>query len=264
MGICKYCGEKVGLFKDVHPECEKYTLEVKKIIEKKKYDQEYLESIQKELEISESVATKIYKDCVGVFINDFINGIILQERYTPEKEAELKTLADDLKLNLSFNNNVKQQLEKYRLFWKIDNGELPIENTDISLQAKETCHFISDIEWHEQRKVTKRVNYSGIGTRVRLMKGVSLRLGSITPQRITEDVWQLIDSGRLYLTNKRIIFMGQSGNKTIALNKILDFQVYSNGIEIDKDTGKSPFFKMDNNSDTCAFILSKLINKGGN
>jgi len=262
MGVCKYCGEKVGIFKDVHPECEKYTLEVKKVIESKKYNQEYLESVQKELNIPEPAAIKIYKDNASILINDFINKIISEERYSPEKQQELESLSKELSLNLSIGNDIKQKLDKYRLFWEIDNDNLPVENCDIAIQPKETCHFTSDIEWHEQRKVTKRVNYSGVGTRIRLMKGVSIKLGSITPQSISEDVLQLIDIGRLYLTNKRLIFMGGTGTKTIALNKILDFQVYSNGIEISKDAGKSPFFKMKTDADTCALILSKLINGG--
>ncbi len=42
------------------------------------------------------------------------------------------------------------------------------------------------------------------------------------------------------LTNKSVIFVGNQKNSSIRLNKILSFTPYSNGIEINKDTGKNP------------------------
>jgi hypothetical protein len=35
--------------------------------------------------------------------------------------------------------------------------------------------------------------------------------------------------------------------------------VFSNGIEIQKDSGKSPFFEFNNNTDVFAVILAKLL-----
>lgn len=238
---------------------EKYKLEVDEIVESKKLDQDQLKIIQDNLKITEETGAKIYKEIVGRYINDFVQNIISEQRYSLEKEKELEDLKKSLSLNLNFDNNTKELLDKYRVFWQIDNGDLPIETCSISLQSKEICHFIADIQWYEQRKVTQRVNYGGVTGRLKIAKGIYLRAGSISPQRITEDVWKLIDNGKLFITNKRIIFMGGLGNKTINLNKILDFNVYSNGIEISKDTGKNPFLGFEKNTDTCSLILSSLI-----
>lgn len=97
--------------------------------------------------------------------------------------------------------------------------------------------------------------------RIRIMKGVYWRAGSIAPQRISEDEWRVIDEGTIYLTNKRIIFMGNNGNKTITLGKILGFEPYSNGIDIQKDSGKSPFLEFSTNIDIFSMILARVLNE---
>lgn len=55
--------------------------------------------------------------------------------------------------------------------------------------------------------------------------------------------------------------MGSKGNKTINLNKILNIDPYSNGIEIQKETGKNPFLEFKNNVDVFSMIISRLINE---
>jgi hypothetical protein len=66
------------------------------------------------------------------------------------------------------------------------------------------------------------------------MKGLSYRLGSVGVGRTTEDSVVLVDTGTIYVTNKRLIFDGARTNTSIRLNKILSFTPYSNGVEIDK------------------------------
>jgi hypothetical protein len=91
--------------------------------------------------------------------------------------------------------------------------------------------------------------------RIKIAKGLYWRAGSIGVHKISQDVLSLIDSGTAFLTNKRIIFMGGKKNTNIALNKILDINPYSNGVEIHKATGKSPFIEISNNADIFCMIL---------
>jgi len=80
-------------------------------------------------------------------------------------------------------------------------------------------------------------------------------------QRVTEDVWQTIDTGHIYLTNKRLIFMGNLGNKIIRLNKILDITPYKNGVDIQKETGRSPFLEFSENVDIFSMMLVRLMDE---
>lgn len=241
---------------------ETYTNEVKKSISKgilDKESEEHLLKMEKTLLLPHDIAMKIYGENAQNILTDYLKKVISNERYTPEEEQELNLLAKNLNIGLSFDRDTQAVLDKYRLFWKIDNGDFPIISADISLQKSESCYFSTNIDWLEQRTVTTRVNYSGPTFRVKIVKGLYYRAGSVAPQRVTEDVWKVIDSGKLYLTNKRVIFMGGKGNKTLTINKILDFNVFSNGIEIQKDSGKSPFFSFSHNTDVFAVLLAKLL-----
>lgn len=227
------------------------------ILERK--DEEKLLAMQKNLLIPKDIATNIYTESAESIIKSGLEKAIADQRFSPEEEDRLNVLAKDLHINLSFEQSTRDLLDKFKLFWQIDTGDIPIVVPDISLQKGELCYFFADINWLEKRSVTTRVNYGGPSYRVKIVKGLYYRVGSVSAQRVTEDIWKTIDSGKLYLTSKRIIFMGSRGNKTISINKILDFNVYTNGIDIQKDTGKSPFFEFDTDTDVFAVILAKLL-----
>lgn len=91
------------------------------------------------------------------------------------------------------------------------------------------------------------------------MKGVYWRVGNVAINRVSEDVMTHVDSGRAYLTNKRVVFMGTKGNKSIRLAKILDYEVYTNGVTIQKDAGKNPFLAFDEQPEQFAVLLGRLI-----
>lgn len=55
--------------------------------------------------------------------------------------------------------------------------------------------------------------------------------------------------------------MGTKGNKIIAINKILDIEPFRNGIDIQKESGKSPFLEFSNNVDIFSMILIRLMNE---
>jgi len=92
------------------------------------------------------------------------------------------------------------------------------------------------------RTVTKRVEYAGVSTSLRLIKGVYLRSGSYTPRRVTEDQLLLQDTGALYFTNKRLIFCGLKKNVVVTRATILGITPMRDAIEIEKTSGRDPVF----------------------
>lgn len=65
--------------------------------------------------------------------------------------------------------------------------------------------------------------------------------------------------GTLFLTNQRLIFMGRRKNKNIRLNRILDFEIYSNGVQIEKDAGVSPFLETSADMELLGLLLGRAI-----
>jgi hypothetical protein len=240
-----------------------YQQEVNKVIQDgvlSKEEEGFLLELERNLHMPHDLAMSVYGSEARDLFSRVLTNAISDERLSPEEERQIQTLAADLRVTIDCENETRALLDKYKLLWQIDNGFLPEIKCDINLQKNEICHFSRNyVNWFEQRVVTHRIGYSGLSYRVSICKGLSWRAGNVSPQIISDDVWKIIDTGDLYLTNKRIIFMGSKGNKTITFKKVLDFTVYTNGITIQKDAGKSPFLGFDYVSDIFGMILGKLL-----
>lgn len=224
-----------------------------------KAEKERLEQLRKNLMIDEAVAKQLYAGRAKANLQKFIEDAVSDERLSPDEEKEMNEIAKSLGIELSFDDNSQKALERFRLYWQIENGDLPELKSDINLFKGEKLHFKTAADWVEHKQVTRRINYGGPTARIRLAKGIYYKAGSMGVNRTTEDVWQRLDSGMIYLTDRRIIFMGSRGNKNIRLNKILTFEPYNNGVDIQKSAGKSPFLEFSDNVDIFSMILGRLL-----
>ena len=176
---------------------------------------------------------------------------------SPNGYDNVLTTAKRLNVNLQIDIKTGNTLSKLRQYWTIENEELPIVNASISLQKAEVCHYQNSCRWLEHRKVTKGVSYSGVSGSFKIAKGVRYRVGHIKPQRITVDALTEIDKGTVFLTNKRIIFMGANKNSNIKYSSVLSIVPYSDGVGIEKDSGKSTIL-ICSDADIMARILARL------
>lgn len=244
-------------------ECKlRYQWELNEVLSDNRIDEvekEKLERLRQNLLLSTKDAKELLADAAQKIMEDKITEALKDQRLSPEEEKEIERIAINLGVKLDLDGEVKEALYRYRIYWQIENGILPNLDSDIRIQKNELLHFQGDVDWMEIRKQTKRYNYSGPTARIKIMKGVYWRLGSVAVQPISEDVLTKIDEGKIYLTNKRLIFLGSKGNKTIRLEKIIDFTPYSNGVQIEKDVGRSPFLKFQQNIDILSLLLNKLL-----
>lgn len=218
-------------------------------------EREELSALRTEFNLSDSDGRDIYSDECRMKIQAYIDGIIARRRMSPDEEATLNNMISGLNIDAQFTGD---GLQKLRRFWSIENADLPVLVSPINLQKTENLYYSAKIEWYEERARTVSVSYAGITKNFRIAKGLSLRVGNIAPSRNTEEYMKLIDSGDVYFTNKRIVFVGNSTNKTIPLPKILYITPFSDGVEIGKDTGKKPFFKCAD-SETMGLYLARLL-----
>ena len=181
------------------------------------------------------------------------------DKISPNDWNEFIEISKNLNITLESDQASDDRIERMKLNWIIEHGKLPVKQVSINLPATEQCYYYANIEWLETRRVTKRVNYSGPTYRMKIAKGLYYRVGSISPQRITSDELQVIDRGTVYVTNKRIIFTGAMKNTNILLGKILSIIPYSDGVGIEKDSGKSPILRVSNNADILAMIIARVI-----
>tara|TARA_B110000467_G_C18213653_1_gene418947 strand:+ start:165 stop:824 length:660 start_codon:yes stop_codon:yes gene_type:complete len=107
------------------------------------------------------------------------------------------------------------------------------DNFDSSLLLKKgerLIFSIPSIEYCEERKVKVKGGYQGFS--VRIMKGVSYRFGSF--EATAEKRVVQIDNGNLILTNKRLVFSGDTKSNDYPLSKIVTIDALEDGVVINK------------------------------
>jgi len=159
-----------------------------------------------------------------------------------DEEQRLANMADNLGIKVTHDANTQQLIERFKLSARIDAGDLPVITSAILLQRGEICHAEYSCRLHELRTVTKRINYSGPSGRIRIMKGLSWRYGSVSVQRVTQEEMRQLDSGVLYITNKRLLFNGAAKNANTPFKKVIHFTLYKDGLQIEKETGRDQFY----------------------
>jgi len=234
------------------------TLKDNKLTEK---ENENLERLRKELNYPEEKYLDLYRQKASVILKGILEEAISDERLSPDEEDEVKKVAKDIGIDLKFEEATQEMLNRYRLYWQIENGELPELEPEINLFKGERLYFTTEVNWYEYRRVTQRIQYGGPTMRVKLAKGIYYRAGDLGVKRVTSDELKLIDTGTMYLTSKRVIFMGERGNKTIRLNHILALEPFTNGVMLQKDKGKSPFLEFSVGTDIFSLMIKRLMSE---
>jgi hypothetical protein len=219
----------------------------------------FLSSLQNDLKLPNWIVERISTEESAIYLQGKIDEAIEDHKLSPEEETEIQKIAANLGTTIKMSEASKRLLDKYRLFWLIENGEVPTISVPINLQKGEKCYFHTDAELHEYRKVTSRIRYSGPTARIRIIRGLYWRMGDLKFQAVSNDIFTKIDSGSLFLTNKKLLFMGSLKNVSIPLIKIVNFNPYKNGIEIHKISGKNHFFLFENNNDVLFALLERIF-----
>jgi hypothetical protein len=233
-----------------------------KSLSKKEF--ELLEEMKRQAGLDAEKARKVAVEIGSKRLQDFASEIVSNKRVSPEEDALLHQLADAMRIDLKFDEENKAYFDFLRKLWQLENGDLEEQPTNFRLQLNEVCYFEGTFtQWYEYRKVTKRVNYAGPTARIKLAKGVYYRMGSLGVKPVSTDELTLIDSGILLITSKRVLFVGDKGNKQILFNRILQVNTYDNGIDIQKDAGRSPFISIDglHKAEMASIILNRLLDE---
>jgi hypothetical protein len=205
-----------------------------------------LDQLASKMGVPDDRVNSVRREVLGKLVQAEFDRATEDHRFSPEEEEHLVKLAENLGVKHSYDERTKDLLERYKLLWRISQGEVPALEAQIHLQRGEVCHWCSPASLHEQRTVTRRIGYSGPTTRIRIAKGIYWRMGNLGVSRTTEEVLKLLDQGALYVTSKRLLFDGASKTTNVTLKRIINFTLYSDGLRIEKDSGKDQVYQFNN------------------
>jgi len=138
-------------------------------------------------------------------------------------------------------------------------NKLPIVDLTIAsgsppiLKKGETIHFANYAMLKEMRTVNLGWESGSHGVSIRIMKGVSYRVGATRGHVIKEDRLVQTSQGVLLITNQRLFLHPIDNSKplSIPLNKILSHHCSSNGIQFYKDGREKGYYLMMTDSASC-------------
>lgn len=208
-------------------------------------DNEYetLKAKASELQVSEDVIDKArYKD-FEKRTKSIITEVQKTRRYSPAQEDEIKRIANNLQVIPQIDHN----FEICRKLWSYENNgtlEKEIHDVPIILKKGEECYFSTSATWLQVKKVTQHKGYAGASLGFRVAKGVRFSVGRGIPVKNTYEEMQPLSDGEIYITNKRIIFDGVKKSTNVTYGRLIQLELYQNGVEIRKTTGKPDFFEI--------------------
>ncbi len=135
---------------------------------------------------------------------------------------------------------------------KISSGKVKInvigaESPVLLKNGEEALCVLPGITLKEPRSVRKSSGSYG-GPSFRVAKGVSIRLGRFGSTSESHQEIRDIDEGTIILTNEKLIFAGGLKTITVALNKVLQIDPFSDGIGLHREgREKTQYFLWRNN-----------------
>jgi hypothetical protein len=183
---------------------------------------------------------------------------------TAGEEQELQRIQLALSIPDSELVSTRQELARLRLITEIQIGNLPsVRVPTLILQKAEEAHWAEPASLIEERVVGRRYVGGSHGVSFRIAKGISYRVGASRGQLIVDKANVPVSSGDLILTNKRIVFRGDKKSFNYRLDKLLDVQLYSDGLLLTDSAGKPRLvnFQSSRNSDIVGSILTQTINR---
>lgn len=217
-----------------------------------------LDKLALQLRIPQQATKAIYQKISQEIYQQAVNSALADRMLSPAEERELSELAQNLNVSVSSSHQTQQVLDRFRWFWRLSEGHFPELQTPIHLQRNEICAAYVPASHHEIRTVTKAIRYSGYSTSTKIM-GVRFRSGSSRSHRVTQNVQHHLDSGTLYFTTKRLLMNGRMKTAQIPLTKIIGESFYSDGMLIEKDSGKDQIFLFNGDIEWIQAIFDSLM-----
>jgi hypothetical protein len=217
-----------------------YEAEVKAALSYRFMTQEkrdHLNTLMLRLRIPESSATSIYKKHAETVMQQAVEEALAIHRLSPEEDSRLSEIAENLGVQVCYDRSTQVALERCRMLWRIEKGELPKVRVPLNLQPDEACSAYVKASYFESRRSSRPIQIDGARMKISL------------------HVMKNLCGGTLYITNKRLLFNGTDRATSIGLHRILYYSLKGGDLEIKKDYGRDQMFRLESDSDLVEAIM---------
>lgn len=220
----------------------------------------FLMKLRRDLVLDSESAEKLYDTATRDFLNKKIEEALADERLTDEEEAELTRIAESLNIDIYQDKKTRELLERYRIYWLIENGQLPVVLGQIPFNPDEECHYmINDVLWYEEERRDESETMNRFTMRRRLNKILesTVKKTGLSDVRIGNFI--LIEKGTIYFSNSKIYFQGEHNGMFIEYENISGFEVYENGVKILLGSGAKHLLQFNDKIDIVCLLINRLM-----
>lgn len=161
---------------------------------------------------------------------------------TPTEQQKVDEYVSTLGLSLinlpaSLQGSHIEEIGQSSILSDIQSGRHPryVVNAPIILAKGEDALWCYNNVTMYQEKIKREMVGSHSGFSFRVMKGVTYRTGGFKGHPVETSYMENMGLGSLYVTNKNIIFMGQTRSIKVPYSKIIGINPYSDGMEVQRD-----------------------------
>ena len=224
-----------------------------------------LEKLAVALRLPERARRKVQEAPIQEVVERVLARVVADRRLSPGEEQALRDLQQNLGMpELRFGPATQAALDKYALLWRIENGEMPFiaGPGPVTLQDGELCHLACRSFWHEQRNYTARAERPGASVSVRVPRGLAYRVDGAAPKRVARDGLAPVDWGTLYVTSRRLVFIGQKTKETLRYDALLGVEVYADAIVLERSSGRRPHLFLEGDVEVIAAVVTGVMAHG--
>lgn len=196
------------------------------------------QQVMNTLPISRQQEQDAYYEMLGQAGKNFLKDGYMTSAEQQKVDEYVSTLGLSLiNLPASLQGTQIEELGQSSVLSDIQAGRHPryVINAPIILAKDEDALWCyNNVTMYQEKIKREYVGRTG-GFSFRVMKGVRYRTGGFRGHPVETSYMENMGLGSLYVTNKNIIFMGQTRSIKVPYSKIIGINPYSDGMEVQRD-----------------------------
>lgn len=193
------------------------------------------------------------------FLDGQINEGLADALWTPEQEKEWGPTAPTTETKPSLSDRTVQLMNRYRRYWQLRFGPLPALEVPHELAKGEECHARLPAQWLECLTDPARYTKGGAEARSKMAKSFYWRRDQASVSRMSPKNLQPLDQGELFITSRRLLFIGAEQPRSIRFSHVQGFAPFQDGVLIQKEAGRHPYLRLEGDMQEIPLLLERLL-----
>jgi hypothetical protein len=194
-------------------------------------DRTSLDVFANRLQLDANITARILEEEQLLVVKSYINTLSQKSRCSPDERMEAERMFENFNISTNLRNEINKQLRLFEVYWEAEHLSLKtFEVAPGRLQKSEICYYYADrIKWYETRN-----------------------------GRYGAKELELINEGELYISNKRLVFIGKFKTSQIPFDRIINILKDNQHVTVVKDKGKNPTLKLTMDSELFSIVLKRV------